>query len=90
MEDMHGIPSGPQLYLLSEEGYAELKHIQTMLTLMAGITYNEEDKANGNATLTIGRSELYFIFQAINAQIDGVLERLGNENWLFNQNRVWQ
>jgi hypothetical protein len=90
MEDMHGFPSGPQLYLLSEEGYAELKHIQTMLTLMADITYNEEDKTSGNATLAIGRAELYFIFQVINAQIDGVLERLGNENWLFSQNRAWQ
>lgn len=82
MEDMHSSPVGPQLYLLSEEGYEGLKHIQAMLTLMAHITCNEEHDAKDNATLTIGRAELCFIFQTINVQIGDVLERLGNENWL--------
>jgi hypothetical protein len=82
MEDMQGEPRGPQLYLLSQDGYENLKYLQDVLTLMAHITYNEENAADGNAMMTIGRAELYFIFQAINSQIDDVLERLGNENWL--------
>ena len=61
-----------------------------MLTLMAHIACNEEHDANGNTTLTIGRAELCFIFEAINVQIDDVLERLGNENWVGTQSRVWQ
>jgi hypothetical protein len=89
MEDMHSGPIGPQLYLLSEDGYEGLKHIQTMLTLMAHITCNTEHDANGNGTLTIGRAELCFIFQAINAQIGDVLERFGSENWLGTQSCGW-
>jgi len=82
MNDMHGGRCGPQLYLLSEDGYESLKHLQDMLTLMALITYNDEHIAGGDIMMTIGRAELYFIFQAVNTQIEGVLERLGNENWL--------
>jgi hypothetical protein len=55
MKDMHGAPSGPQLYLLSEEGYRELKNIQTMLRLMAEIAYTEEDDANGKRSHCIWR-----------------------------------
>jgi hypothetical protein len=90
MKDMHGGRIGPQLYLLSSDGYESLKHLQDMLTLMAHITYNEENAANGTAMMTIGRAELYFIFQSINAQIDEVLERLEGENWMGVQDRRWQ
>jgi hypothetical protein len=90
MEDMHGGRCGPQLYLLSEEGYESLKHLQDMLTLMALVTYNEEHVANGDLMMAIGRAELYFIFQAINMQLDDVLERLGNENWLGVTSHVLQ
>jgi hypothetical protein len=90
MEDMHGIPLGPQFYLLSEEGYRELKSIQTMLRLMAGIGYTDEDDANGNVVLTIRRAEICFAFEEISAQIGAALERLGKENWMRNQSRMWQ
>ncbi|WP_333676576.1 hypothetical protein [Dyella sp.] len=90
MQDMHGGRCGPQLYLLSEDGYEVLKHLQDMLPLMALITYNEEHLANDDDMMTIGRAELYFIFQAINTQIDDVLDRLGNENWLGAQSHTRQ
>ena len=90
MEDMQGGPCGPLIYLLSEEGYESLKDLQAMLTLMAQITYNEGDDAKSNAALTMGRAELCFIFEAINAKIDDVLKRVGNENWLGTQSRAWQ
>lgn len=90
MEDMHGEPRGPQLYLLSQDGYESLKHLQDMLTLMARITYNEDNAADGLAMMTIGRAELYFIFQTINTQIDAALEHLGNENWLGMEGCTWQ
>ena len=82
MKDMQGGHRGPQLYLLSSDGYESLRHLQDMLTLMAHITYNEDNAENGEAIMTIGRAELYFIFEAINARIDEVLQRLGDENWL--------
>lgn len=90
MEDTQGGRCGPQLYLMSEDAYEDLKHIQAMLSLMASATCNVECAAEREATLKIGRAELYFIFQAINAQIGEVLERLGSENWLRTQNRTWQ
>jgi len=89
MEDMQGGRCGPQLYLLSRDGYLGLKHIQDMLTLMAHITYNKDNAAKDNGMMTISRAELYFIFEAIHAQIDEVLERLGDENWIGPQSVRW-
>jgi len=90
MKDMQGGRCGPQLYLLSSDSYEDLRHLQDMLTLMAHITYNEDNAENGEAIMTIGRAELYFIFEAINAKLDEVLSRLGDENWLWGQNQMWQ
>lgn len=90
MEDIHGTPSGPQFYLLSEEGYRELKSIQTMLSLMAGIAYTENDDANGNTMLTIRRAEIYFVFEEISAQIGEALEQLGKENFVGTQSWMRQ
>ena len=90
MKDMHGGRCGPQLYLLSSDSYEDLRHLQDMLTLMAHITYNEDNAENGHAMMTIGRAELYFIFEAINARLDEVLSRLGEENWLGGQSQMWQ
>lgn len=81
--------SVPQLYILSEEGYDNLKHIQDMLALMAQITYNTGDSENGGMMLSISRIELCFIFETINARINEVVERLGNENWLGTQRQTW-
>ncbi|GGA19528.1 XAC0095 family protein [Dyella nitratireducens] len=90
MENMQGEPRGPQLYLLSQDGYEILKRLLNMLNVMAHITYNEENAVDDNTTMTIGRAELYFIFQAIILQVDDVLECLGNENWLETESRTWQ
>jgi len=90
MKDMQGGRCGPQLYLLSSDGYEDLRQLQDMLTLMAHITYNEDNADNGHATMTIGRAELYFIFEAINARLDEVLERLSDENWMAAGSRAWQ
>lgn len=40
--------------------------------------------------MTIGRAELFFIFQAINTQVDDVLDCLGNGNWLGTERPTWQ
>lgn len=90
MEDVHSGPSGLQLYLLSEEGYEELRHIQTMLMLMAKVAYSEDDNTNGNAILAIPRVDLYYSFQEIAAQIGGALDRLSKENWVGRSNWMWQ
>jgi hypothetical protein len=90
MKDMQGGRCGPQLYLLSSDSYETLRNLQDMLTLMAHITYNEDNAENGEAMMTIGRAELYFIFEAINAKLDEVLERLGDENWLGAGSHTWQ
>lgn len=90
MEDMPGGRRGPQLYLLSEENFESLKDIQVVLTLLAQITYSKSEDAKQSAMLSIGRAELCFIFEAINAKIDDVVKRIGNENWLGAQSSAWQ
>jgi len=90
MADRLGGRCGPQLYLLSSDGYDTLRDLQDMLTRMAHITYNHDNAENGNGKITIGRAELYFIFEAINIKLDEVLEQLGEENWLGDQNPMWQ
>jgi len=90
MEDMHSGPTGPQLYLLSEEGYRELKSIQAMLTLIARIAHGEEDNANGKAMLTISRSDMSYYFLEISTMIGDALDRLGKENVVGKQSWMWQ
>ena len=90
MNDMHGGHRGRQIYLLPRDGYENLKDLQDMLSLMARITYNKDNAENGTAVMTIGRAELYFIFEAINAKIDEVFAQLGDEHWLGNQSQMWQ
>jgi len=90
MKDMQGGRYGPHLYLLSSDSYETLRDLQDMLTLMAHITYNEDNAENGCAMMTIGRAELCFIFEAINTKLDEVLSRLGDENWLGGQSQTWQ
>lgn len=77
MNDTHEIPSGPQLYLLSEQGYEELQHIQAMLLKMAKVSYHEND-----AILAIRRADLYYFFEEVSAQIGDALDRVGKENTL--------
>ncbi|HUA78747.1 MAG TPA: hypothetical protein VL997_00125, partial [Dyella sp.] len=89
-EDMQSGPSGPQLYLLSEEGYRELKSIQAMLTLIARIARGEEDNANGKAMLTISRSDMSYYFLEISSLIGDALDRLGKENVMSKQSWMWQ
>jgi len=90
MEDMQGGRCGPQLYLLSEAGYESLKDLQVMLTLMAQIAYSEGDDKDRSTTLTLGRAELCFVFEAINARIDEVLRRVSDENWIGERGHTWQ
>ncbi|HUA78874.1 MAG TPA: hypothetical protein VL997_00760 [Dyella sp.] len=90
MEDMQSGPSGPQLYLLSEEGYRELKSIQAMLTLIARIARGEEDSADGKAMLTISRADMSYYFLEISTLIGDALERLGKENVVGKQSWMWQ
>ena len=90
MEDMQSGPSGPQLYLLSEEGYRELKSIQAMLTLIARIAHGEEDDTNGKTMLTISRADMSYYFLEISALIGDALDRLGKENVVGKQGWMWQ
>ncbi|HTV84790.1 MAG TPA: hypothetical protein VME63_05265 [Dyella sp.] len=79
MSHTHNASSCPQLYLLSEQGYEELQHIQAMLMQMAKVSYNEKD-----AILAIRRADLYYFFEEISAQIGDALDRVGNENLIGN------
>lgn len=90
MEDTHEDRCGPQLYLMSEDAYEGLKNLEDLLSLMASLCCNVESVAERQATLKMGRAELYFIFQAISSQVGRVLESIGNDNWLRTQNRTWQ
>ena len=90
MEDMHSDQSGPQLYLLSEEGYQELKSIQAMLTLIARIAHNKEGESDGDAMLTISRADMSYYFSEISGLIGDALDRLGKENGVGKQSSMWQ
>ncbi|HUA78735.1 MAG TPA: hypothetical protein VL997_00065 [Dyella sp.] len=80
MEDIDGVPSWPQFYVLSEEGYQGLKDIQATLAVMAAITYTEDDDKNGKSFVTIRRKEMFNVFEEISAQIGEALEGLKREN----------
>jgi hypothetical protein len=90
MEDMHSGPQGPQLYLLSEEGYEDLRNIQAMPSLMAKIAYSNDDNMNGNAMLVIPRVDLHYSIEELRAQIGNALDRLSKENGIGSQSRMWQ
>jgi len=90
MKDVQSKPSGPQLYLLSEAGYEELKSIQGTLVLMARIAHNGESEAAGETMLTISRAEISRYFMDISAQIGAALSRLDKENWVGKQAWMWQ
>ncbi|WP_233840668.1 hypothetical protein [Dyella sp. 2HG41-7] len=90
MEDMHGGPSGPQFYVLSEESYQELKTLQMMLHLMAAIAYTEEDDKNGNSLLTMRREQIYCVFEDMSSQIGIALAGVGRENEIKVRSTMWQ
>ncbi|RDS84893.1 hypothetical protein DWU98_02760 [Dyella monticola] len=90
MKDTPGTRMGPQLYLLSEDSYLELKEIQTMVHLMARIARGDAGDAHGTTTVTISRAELYRVFIQISEQIGEALDQLRNENWFADQQRAWQ
>ena len=90
MEDMHGGRMGPQLYVLSEQGYEKLERLKNTLQLMASVTFNEDDNTNGNALLTISRADMSWYFEEIAAQICEALSRVSNENTVAAKGRVWQ
>jgi hypothetical protein len=90
MENMPGTRTGPQLYVLSEQGYEELRNIESTLLLMAQVTHSEDDDKNGNAMLTISRIELSNYFLEVSTQIAFALNRLSTENWMEDAQRTRQ
>lgn len=68
MEDIYGEPTGPQFYLVSQEGYDDLRNIQTKLVVMAQVAYSDEDIESVNpqeeyAELRIIRDRLLLMTQ---------------------------
>ncbi|RDS81130.1 hypothetical protein DWU98_11320 [Dyella monticola] len=90
MEDIPDTRRGPQLYLLSEESYLDLKETQLMLNLMAHIARGDAGGADGTTTVTISRAELHRVFIQISEQIGEALDQVGNENWFGDRHRAWQ
>jgi hypothetical protein len=82
MENTPGTRTGPQLYVLSEQAYEELRSIESMLLLMAQVTHSEDDDKTGNAMLTISRIDLSNYFLEVSTQIAFALNRLSQENWV--------
>ncbi|HTV84806.1 MAG TPA: hypothetical protein VME63_05345 [Dyella sp.] len=58
MEDVYGGPSGPRLYVLSQDHYVDLPPPRTGLTLMAQAAYNDEIHETGHQTLVLTRADV--------------------------------
>ena len=72
----------PNFYILSEEGYEALKELQSTLTSMIDMTHMAKRDMQRAPVVVVGLNELHTLFATINEQVDTVLERLGNENWI--------
>jgi len=90
MEKIPGTQTVPQLYVLSEQGYEELRCVERMLLLMAQVTHSEDDDKNANAVLTISRIDLSNYFLEVSTQIALALNRLSQENWIDDSCRTRQ
>ena len=82
MQTTHGGRNVPHFYILSEEGYEALKEVRETLTRMIDMTHIAKRDMQGIPMARIGLDELHVLFATINHQVDSVLERLGNENWI--------
>jgi len=90
MENETGTRQGPQIYLLSEKGYIEIKEMQKMLCFMAGVARGDAGKPEGSTTVTMSRDQLYHVLSYISEQIGGALDQLRHENGIGERHGVWQ
>jgi hypothetical protein len=80
----------PNFYILSEEGYEALKDLRSTLTTMIHITHTAKRDMQRSPLVIVGLNELHALFATINEQVDTVLERLGNENWIGSHRKTPQ
>ena len=82
MPTTHGGRHVPHFYILSEEGYEALKDLQSTLASMIHMTHMAKRDMQRAPVVVVGLNELNTLFTTINEQVDTVLERLNNENWI--------
>lgn len=82
MQTAQGGRHVPHFYILSEEGYEALKDLRSTLTSMIDMTHTAKRDMQRSPVVIVGLNELHALFATINEQLDTVLERLGNENWI--------
>jgi hypothetical protein len=90
MEDQHDESTGPQIYVLAQGEYDELRHTQTMLMLMAQVAYNDEDRESGNKRLVLRRRDVHYFFSQISAMIGNALDGVHRDNGMGPQSGLWQ
>jgi hypothetical protein len=83
-------PTGPQLYVISERHFIELRNSQAMLDDFAREVFNDSHRGNANQRLLISRAELNYLFAGISAVIGRVLDGVGRENGIVPPDQVWQ
>jgi hypothetical protein len=81
-------PTGPQLYVISEHHFIELRNHQVMLDEFAHEVFN--DSHRGDQRLLISRAELNYLFAGISALIGRVLDGVGEQNGVVPPDQVWQ
>jgi hypothetical protein len=81
---------GPQLYVLTQDDYAELCNIRSMLIQMAREAYDEEKPDTADQRLVMTRSEIHYVFIEISAQIHDVLIGVRRQNVAPPRGGSWQ
>lgn len=80
MEEVYDEPTGPRLYILTQNDYDELRDIQTMLVLMAQVSPSDEDIEKDHTGRTSNRSDINRFFADISAQIGTALDGIRKDN----------
>lgn len=90
MEDIYSEPTGPQFYIVSQEGYDDLRNIQTKLVVMAQVAHSDEDIESVNLRRMLNRSDINRFFAEISVQIGNALDGIRKDNLIAPPNHARQ
>jgi hypothetical protein len=88
MEEEQFGPMGPQLYVLSERHYVELRQSEAMLDQLAHAIYNDTHRAQGDQRIVLPRAQMNYLFAGVSALIRRALDGVSQENRVVPMNKV--
>jgi hypothetical protein len=75
-KDAHAKPNDMPVYILTQGDYDELREVQTMLVVMAQVSYGDEDIEKDNLRLMRSRSDINRFFAEVSAKLGSALDGL--------------